>query len=322
MNVTTLNVTTFNETTLNRTESAAPILKEHERAIELLYVVLVYTLLEDKGFRFNNPCVGVLLRANLVLTTLSCLEVSFHGAIDTELMVVYVRDSQVLKTERVFIYPDMKDGPNVALILCETSRVEDFPRLPEKEFKISDFEYCTLCGFGSDAKTIKLEHFNSTRINRSEMEVCDRLEEKDWVCLHFANVIPCRGDVGAPLVCDGALQAIFNPPVAPWAPPSCLDSYGATFTRLHPVVHWIRRVNKTLELPLIAVLNKPYCWVGLGVTALTVIVVIYYALMKFVDWRCDRDEGNGAEESPGGPRVIYVRSSQMSRVTNRWLWPG
>lgn len=129
---------------------------------------------------------------------------------------MYFRTNVNVKATKIYIHPGFtkaEEDYNVAAIEVEGNhQIKKFPKLPSKSLNFESINSkCKLAGYGKIAK-FERSSFHVVQMNSSMVvEFECRIKSDHRFCLHFQNLLPCNGDVGSPIICDGDFYAIFSP---------------------------------------------------------------------------------------------------------------
>lgn len=283
--------------------SAVPLESLNSTNDPLSYIVLVISIMNmARGGRQYQQygCSGTLIRPHLVLTTASCLYVQGQDNPTYEDTMVVSRITQLqYKATWFYIHPEFHHSSDFNIAVVEIERVEEDIALPTLPTSLLDFwamkDTCVLGGYGN-LQQLSINNFHSVKIQDTKLRelTCRKTSNPFMICMHFENLYPCAGDIGAPLVCNGELFAIFTPKYM-IKPGLCKDRYGAIFTPVHPFVEdWLNRILDADHHDNLEWMNNPLNILFLSGVVLALIGVIYYLIIGWINRRTGRQMGSSS----------------------------
>lgn len=215
-----------------------------------------------------------------MLTTASCL-MQFESTPNPMNTVIYERPAgAALRALRIFIHPDCSSETRIysskfdfAIISIERSEQTTFPALPhEGQHLERETPGCLMSSYGDKVRfnlsNFKVIPLDETQWNFIKCRVND--EYTCVLCLHFPFIMPCREDVGTPIICNGTLIALYSPRVYSLSV-KCKESYVAHFSYISSTLRWIEAIVNAPENNFVWMSNSGYflllCFVVLAAVA-------------------------------------------------------
>lgn len=226
------------------------------------YVVLVVTTIlpERESLEYRQiGCSGTFIQPDVVLTAASCVVLFKNQKPRPKDTAVIGRTFDAVEISSIDVHPKYEPKEqNYNLALLKTDRDVDltsFGILPNSSMTFGQaMNKCIIIGYG-DLLVLSFEQFQILNLNETRVvEVDCRHSNHPVLCVDFPDLLPCQGDMGAPIMCGDEIYAIYTPKYSD-SIAKCHRFYGSIFTPIFPIgTEWVEKVLLNDETEALSIL--------------------------------------------------------------------